>query len=505
MAANSDSPIEAVRARLSEAGAGSGPLREVLALLVHGPTSLDELIRRTAVPRRTVEELIGAAGPDITSTGRGHRIVEQARERYCAEFGIGAVADDRAKSGEQLDAQHALVRQFVEAAPRPKSELDHVSATPATVLARARWMRENYDLPGARVLCLGDHDLTSLALALVEPAAEVTVVDLDEQVLAHIDAVAAERGLAVRTLHADFRFGLPPAVEGWADLVFTDPPYTPEGVGLFAARAARCCAGPAGRILLAYGYSDRSPALGLKVQQQLLKVGVVFEAIHPGFHRYAGAQAIGSASDLYVCQPTSQARKLDPRRAPGIYTHGPLSVESGRELTAADVGEVFGEPVAKLREPGWDKPISSPAVFDLTADPGPWLLRMLLACNAQRAAFLVGNNHPDITSADAQRGLSGVIGAKFALRVHRNVPDSDHALVLAESTSDDSAVARLLHRAHGKLGNTWREALIATTGGTKRTAAEHVRDRAPRGDDLALRLIDLPRHRVEAVASAATC
>jgi hypothetical protein len=501
MAANPHSPIDAVRARLSEAGAGAGPLRDVLALLLDGPTSLDDLIRRTAVPRRTVEELLQAAGPDVEGDQRGYRLTGAARQRYRAEFGVDDLPAD--ESGE-FDAQHDQVRQFIDSAPRPKSELDHVSATPATVLARARWMRENYDLRGARVLCLGDHDLTSLALALVDPAAEVTVVDLDERVLAHIDTVAAERGLAVRTLHADFRFGLPPGVEGWADLVFTDPPYTPEGVGLFAARAARCCAGPAARILLAYGYSDRAPALGLKVQQQLLKVGLVFEAIHPSFHRYAGAQAIGSASDLYVCQPTSQARKLDARRAPGIYTRGPQAVESGGELTPAEVGEVFGEPVGKLHEPDWSKPAKSPAVFDLTADPGPWLLRMLLACNGKRAAFLVGNNHPDITSADAQRGLADLVGAKFALRFQRSTPDSDHALVLAESTSDESAAARLLDRAHGKLGNTWREALIATSGGTKRTAAEHVRARAPRSDDLDLRLIDLPRHRIEAVLRAAT-
>lgn len=508
MAANPENPgcpIDAVRTRLSEAGVRAGPLREVLALLARG-AALDELVRRTAVPRRTVEELLEAAGGDVESSADGHQLTAEARERYRAEFGLRDVPDDpRADEDDLL----GLVRQFVTSAPRAKSELDHVSATPETVLNRARWLRRNYELQGARVLCLGDHDLTSLAVALVEPSAELTVVDLDEQVLAHIDAVAAERGLAVRTLHADLRFGLPPAAEGWADLVFTDPPYTPEGVGLFAARAARCCSGPASRILLAYGHSDRAPALGLKVQQQLLRAGLVFEAIHPGFHRYVGAQAIGSASDLYVCQPTSQARKLDPRRAPGIYTHGPQSVESGASLRAEDVGEVFGEPVGALARPGWDQPrnapaLEAPAVFDLTADPGPWLLRMLLACNASRVAFAVDNNHPDTTSASAQSGLSQLVAAKFALTFHRSTPDSRHALVLAESTADESAAARLLSRAHGKLGNTWREALVATTGATKRAAAEHVRTRAPRTDDLDLRLIDLPRHRLAAVVRTAT-
>ena len=98
----------------------------------------------------------------------------------------------------------------------------------------------------------------------------------------------------------------------------------------------------------------------------------------------------------------------------------------------------------------------------------------------------------------------GLVAAKFALTFHRSTPDSRHALVLAESTADESAAARLLSRAHGKLGNTWREALVATTGATKRAAAEHVRTRAPRTDDLDLRLIDLPRHRLAAVVRTAT-
>lgn len=507
MDATPHSPIETVRARLSEAGPRARPLRAVLALLAEG-ASFDELIRNSAVPRRTVEELLRAAGADVESSDEGYRLAAEVRENYLREFDLDEFSPRRTETPGtgSAGALAERIRGFVTSAPGPKAALDHVSATPETVLHRARWMHEHYELRGAKVLCLGDHDLTSLAVALVEPTAAVTVVDLDEQVLAHIDGIAAAHGFDVRTVHADLRFGLPPAVEGWADLVFTDPPYTPEGIGLFAARAARCCAGAESRLLLAYGYSDRSPALGHKVQQQLLRTGMVFEAILPGFHRYVGAQAIGSASDLYVCQPTPQARKLDSRRTAGIYTHGPQSVEAGgNPLTARDVGEVFGVPVESLREPGWDRPVrpDEVAVFDLAADPGPWLLRMLLACNAERAAFVVGNNHPDITNASAQKGLSEIISAKFALRFYRSTPDSEHALVLAESTKDDSAAGRLLTRAHGKLGNTWREARIAAVGGTKREATEHVRALITHPADLDLRLIDLPRHRVDTVVRSA--
>ncbi|GAA2790435.1 bis-aminopropyl spermidine synthase family protein [Saccharopolyspora taberi] len=488
---------DALRALLTEAGALARPLRELLALLAGGTHPLDDLIRLSAVPRRTVEEVLAAAGDDVEQLPGGYRLTAEAADRYRERFALDDLGRPRPTDPGLLDE----LREFIATGPKPLPALDHVSATAESVLHRAEWLRDHYDLSGARLLCLGDHDLTSLAVALTVPSASVTVVDLDERILAHIDRVATERGLDVRTMHADLRFGLP-LLE--ADLVFTDPPYTPEGVGLFATRAAECLAGPNSRLLIAYGYSSRSPALGHKVQQELLRLGMVFEAILPDFQRYHGAQAIGSASDLYVCQPTAHTRKLALRQAPGIYTHGPQSVEAFEAAASADllaaIGERVGADVAALQEPGWARPVQpkrGTPVFDLRADPGPWLLRMLLACNAERVAFLVDNNHPDITSEAAQTDLDELIGAKYALRFHRSTPDPKHAVVVAQETEHATPRRFLLRRAHGKVGNTWREALISVAEDlSKREARDRVSAAAPQAGDLELRLIDLPRHRL---------
>lgn len=490
-------PSAAVREMIEAAGPHSGPLRRILELLVEGPIPFDALVRESAVPRRTVEELLSAAGSAVTTDTNGSRLTDPE---------LGAQFTPRQYETPSYAAD--FVREAVESGPAPRAALDHVTATPETVLRRAEWLRDHYDLRAATVLCVGDHDLTSLAVAVVEPSTRVLAVDLDERVLAHIDALAAAHDLPVRTLHADFRFGLPRGVQDWADLVFTDPPYTPEGVGLFAARAAECL-GEQGRMLLAYGYSDRTPALGHGVQQELLRLGFVFEAIVPDFHRYHGAQAIGSASDLLVCRPTAQTRKV-LRRGGGIYTHGPQSVESSAgpmdQGSLAALRNLIGHD--ELSPAGWHRPQGESAatpIFDLRDDPGPWLLRMLLACNASSAAFLVPNNHPDIADAAGQRGLRELIAGKFRIRFHRSNPDSQHAIVVAESTSDESARGKLLWRAHGKLGNTWREALIAASDGelTKRTARARVDESAPAPEDLHVRLIDLPRHRIAAVLHAA--
>lgn len=438
---------------------------------------LRTVIRESGLPRKDVETLLLALGEEVITENGVHRLrmpyrepdTEWAAESEVTETMAGLIAD----------------------APAPVAALDHVSATAATAAHRARWLAETYDLDGARLLCLGDHDLTSLAVCATRSGAEVTVVDIDDRLLRYIDETAKVRGWRIRCRHADLRHGVPPDLLGEADLVFTDPPYTPEGVGLFATRALQLLrAGIDGRLLVAYGHSRRHPALGAQVQAELARTGVVFEAILPDFNAYNGAQAIGSVSDLYVCQPVSPTRNKKVGARQGIYTHGSSSVESGatlRELLDA-LTEAAGDG-AKLTTPDPNRPHNAdrPLAFDLSTDPGPSLARILLACNADRVAVLVSNNHPDIADEQGQRALTRLFADKYRLKYLRSTPANKFAIVLG------TAVARqnpLLTKAHGKLGNVL--STMDTAGGAALVDAH----------DANARLIDLPRHRIAELSAS---
>jgi hypothetical protein len=119
-----------------------------------------------------------------------------------------------------------------------------------------------------------------------------------------------------------------------------------------------------------------------------------------------------------------------------------------------------------------------------------------LACNAEKLSVLVPNNHVDVRDERGQKSLSTVVASKYRLRFHRSTPDGKHAVVVATRSG-----AGLLDRVHGKLGNMMREAMITESGGTltKREAKELVAARIPGETDL--RLIDLPRHRIEALVA----
>jgi hypothetical protein len=498
--------IDQVRQLVLERGAHARKLREVLSLLSEDWHPLAELVRLPAVPRRTVQDLLKALGDDIETSDDRYRIAPGLVADYRSAFGVSGVRD-------HTDVLRQILVDIADVPP-PLSSLDHVQATAETALNRAVWLDSTYDLAGRRLLCLGDHDLTSLAVAAVNPDVSITVVDLDERLLEFIDSRASARGLDIRTLHCDMRFGLPASVLESCDLVFSDPPYTPEGMGLFAGRAVEALAEIAsGRVLLAYGFSDRTPALGLKVQQELQKLGLVFEAILPAFHRFDGAQAIGSAADLYVCRPTGRRAVSGGTR---IYTHGAQSVESSgpsKEALAA-LSELAPRPESspppKPRAAGWAEPVGKGAAslaVDLSADPGPWLLRTLLASSPARLACLVPNNHPAVSSEAGQKELQKLVQTRFSLKFLRNNPDGKTTIVVADQvltgtlSLGDRAVREVLMKAHGKLRNVWREALITASQGvlTKRQAAEIVDNASVSSEDLELRLIDLPKHRIAAL------
>ena len=197
--------------------------------------------------------------------------------------------------------------------------LDHVPATAETVALRALWLDATYDLAAVRLLCLGDHDLTSLAVAVVNPAAQVAVVDVDDGVLRHIDDHGHD---TVRCRWADLRFGLPESLRGWADLVVTDPPYTPDGVRLFLARGLQgLSAAHAARLVLGESAwlagigvtAGLLLALGLGRLARATLEGLLFGLPSNDVPTMAAATALMSVVALVAAYlPARRASRVDP-------------------------------------------------------------------------------------------------------------------------------------------------------------------------------------------------
>jgi hypothetical protein len=299
--------------------------------------------------------------------------------------------------------------------PAPLTDLDHVQATPETVLERVRLLHERYELEHARVLLLGDHDGTSLAFeALRARVRELAVVDVDRRMLGYL------RSHGVDAWFADLRVGLPAPLRERFDVVLTDPPYSPAGVGLFAARALEAMKRES-RLLVAYGYPEGSPALGLKVQSELSALELVYEAVLPDFNAYEGALAVGSRAALYVLRPTKRSRRIAARRGDrhALYTRGRQAVESAHaapdfldELEGVGYGPGLGRPLRELLDA--PRPAER-IVVNLAPDLVYSLFQVVAAVVAERVMIVAHNHSEGLRNAHEQARLRALAAPRFAV------------------------------------------------------------------------------------------
>ncbi|WP_170220934.1 bis-aminopropyl spermidine synthase family protein [Amycolatopsis cihanbeyliensis] len=446
-----------------------------------GSHRMAELVARSGVSREGVKQVLGLLGSAVSAEDRAVRLDP---DFLAAPDQLRPVLTrpDRGTE-ERLRTVLAAARADL---PAPRRDLDHVPATVDTVVHRALWLTERFHLAGHRLLVLGDRDLTGLAVAALLPSVQVTVVDVDDTVLGVLGEHARRAALDVRTWFADLRLGLPEPVRDGADLVFTDPPYTADGIGLFARRGLEGLRRSGwARMAICYGSGERQVELSFQVQRALTRLGLMLEAVLPRFNTYQGAEALGSASSLYLCRPTKHAWK-QPGAEDGrlrIYSHGASSLESADRLPAGliggqqgtgeelTVGEGWGRhPAVPVPDylatltgeaPGVRKRAMSSAVWlDLTAGFAGQLPRVLL-CGPGRELTVAA-------PAGAQDTLAGhphldrLIRAGYRLEVRQF--DGRVAVVTRRAEGGGSpvaaAAAELAKRTGAVAANALREALI---------------------------------------------
>lgn len=196
--------------------------------------------------------------------------------------------------------------------PKPLRKFDQFTATANTVGRRAVLMDFFADILGKRILFLGDDDFTSLAVAFLGKAQVVVAADIDKRILDSIQNCSDKLSCQIHTREYDARQVLLSELAGKFDVVFTDPPYTPEGVSLFLSRATSALdpTNQAARIYLCYGNSDRAKERYLPVYESIISSGLMIRWVFDKFNRYSGGESIGSASSLFICDVTPKTRPL---------------------------------------------------------------------------------------------------------------------------------------------------------------------------------------------------
>ena len=510
--------LAAVLAELeAESGVGYAQVQRLLCRLVAmGGDSVGALVEATGVPHRRVLEVLRRLGFDASDQRSG--VGEAGREE------LRQLLDcDEEPPPDHLEETIARV-----VAERPPSvwSLDHVPATEATIVDRARHLAGRYALAGRHLVCLGDHDLTAVAVKLLVPGATVSVVDVDERLLAYLDAVSERLGLGLRLYAADLRLGLPRTLREDADLVFTDPPYSLDGIDLFVRRGVEALADrPGASVLFCYGTADRGAERMLDVQRLLVRLHLVLEALLPGFNRYHGAHAIGATSALWVVRPSKRTRATvaapGARRADArIYSRGGASRESPAPELPAEILAAVGpadwvdavdliEAATRLPHHGPRRRWPDAMAVDLGRFYGSSALRVLMAAPSGARLLVVGDGRA--MSVAGQGPAGRLVGARFATRTvvaPQPLGLLSATPVPAGDLDDVAWVLRYLQEHHAAvLRNAWREALCALAARrgeacTKNAARSLIDATAMRATELGAHLLDLPFHRLGVLVRA---
>jgi predicted methyltransferase len=299
-----------------EIGVPINKILDVFFYLKDGkPIENNELIRKVGVSRNTLNQVKKRFSLLLRSSSKNTQLKPTVVQEVAALFKSNYQAEEHLLlSLDNKDSREIkkLLGKYEGLRPLPKREYDQFTATAETTAKRASLLNFLGDVQGKHLFFLGDDDFTSVAVASLGTAEEIVVLDIDRRVLKNINTISEKEGLNIKVDYYDARSSLSRNFLGKFDVVFTDPPYTKNGMSLFVSRAIEALnkKNQAVRVYVCYGNSDRAKERFLPLYQTFVDSGLMIRWVFDKFNRYHGAESIGSASSLFVCEVTAKMKPI---------------------------------------------------------------------------------------------------------------------------------------------------------------------------------------------------
>ncbi len=300
--------------------------------------STKEIARRNLLPIPVVaaikKELIKR---DLVIQDCGTRLTDKGRHYIENQIGFN-VRDkdlymklylDPWKEHEEIMQIQSELDEIFDNRPRVDVTIDQSKSSIETSLKRAILCLKNHNLVGKKILCLGDDDLVSISLGFLlkkllkgsnDYSTEITVVDIDKRFLRYINDIAIEKKLPIKCIYTDLRMPLPCDLKNQYDCVFTDPPYTIEGMDLFLSRGIESLKNKIG-IDIYFSYAHKSSDFQLNMQRHFLRMGLSISQVMLQFNSYEGASIIGNTGQMIILKTTEKTKSLiDASYKGNLYT-----------------------------------------------------------------------------------------------------------------------------------------------------------------------------------------
>ncbi|ACL75446.1 bis-aminopropyl spermidine synthase family protein [Ruminiclostridium cellulolyticum] len=202
--------------------------------------------------------------------------------------------------------------------PEVDVEVDQSKCTAETGMKRAVLMLKSGCLIGKKIACIGDDDLTSIAIVLLlkhiavsdnlSGMADITVFDIDKRILSYIKKVSEEYKIDIECIQHDLCNPIDNQYKNKFDCITTDPPYTLNGLNLFLSRGISVLKKES-NLSVFLSFAHKTPQIRFLMQQLFVNEGLILSNIYPKFNVYEGAQILGGVSDLMILTTTAQYTK----------------------------------------------------------------------------------------------------------------------------------------------------------------------------------------------------
>ncbi len=222
-------------------------LIQILRELATGPKTFWQLIsKQDSSIREFVEQLKNLVGQGLVE--REKNLFKLTTDNLPVK--ICKIGDFRCRiCGDGIDPARAdkLKKKFVEAArerPLPREDFDQGFMRKEDTLKRAFFMYERGDVEEKNIFILGDDDLLSLALGLMEVAKLITVVEVDSRIINFIKRRAKELDISsIQVIKYNALDALPSDLCGNYHTFVTDPVETHSGLKIFLGRCIQSLKG----------------------------------------------------------------------------------------------------------------------------------------------------------------------------------------------------------------------------------------------------------------------
>lgn len=192
--------------------------------------------------------------------------------------------------------------------------IDQSKCTVETAVKRVIIALKNNAIIGKKIVCIGDDDLISISINLILKKifnnsipynTKIYVLDKDKRIIEYINKISEMFDLSLITCReVDFKKKMLKDNTKCFDTVFTDPPYTVNGMELFITRGIEGLKKETGlNIFLSYAHKSQDSMY--KIESKILELGLSIYQIIPNFNEYEGAEILGNRGQMLILKTTS--------------------------------------------------------------------------------------------------------------------------------------------------------------------------------------------------------